>query len=157
MGVGGRRTGQRSDPTEPASAGTAAPKRGELDTTNWPDWHCTTSFSACVRWALADMELQVPNSEVLLGLPKGSGCPEDREQLQVGGLRLLWTVDREVHCFALLCFAWVPLPLMLGALSTAAVPLATACIPITSRSPIPIVAFPKTSFYICAKERQRAT
>lgn len=77
--------------------------------------------------------------------------------LQVGGLLLLWTVDREVHCFALLCFAWVPLPLMLGALSTAAVPLATACIPITSRSPIPIVAFPKTSFYICAKERQRAT
>ncbi|KAF0318951.1 hypothetical protein GQ607_013760, partial [Colletotrichum asianum] len=87
VGVGGRRTGQRSDPTEPVSAGTAAPKWGQLDTTSWPNWHCTTSFSACVRWALADMELTLgrylPNSEVLLGLPNGNGCPEDREQRAV--------------------------------------------------------------------------
>ncbi|KAK1847066.1 hypothetical protein CCHR01_10289 [Colletotrichum chrysophilum] len=91
VGVGGRRTGQRSDPTEPVSAGTAAPKWGGAGHHQLAQLalHHLLQRMCEVQWALADMELKVgtylkvPNSEVLLGLPKGNGCPEDREQRAV--------------------------------------------------------------------------
>ncbi|KAH9235176.1 hypothetical protein K456DRAFT_1946389 [Colletotrichum gloeosporioides 23] len=85
------RRSQSVQEQQPQNGGSWTPPVG------WPNWHCTTSFSACVRWALADMELEVPNSEVLLGLPNGNGCPEDREQRAVSAVSFHSTSTRSLN------------------------------------------------------------